>query len=133
VPREFVAWSPRSVSAARRMVRDGLAVTGVDSSVVDDAMVVLSEMMTNALRHAVPLAAGQIVVSWSVRADGVEVAITDGGGVARPVAGRVEHASQSGRGLHIVSELVSDWGVDRQAAEQTVWAVLPTGRVAMEV
>ena len=48
--------------------------------IVDDAVLVLSEVMSNALRHARPVGSGKVKVAWDVRAGAVEIEVTDGGG-----------------------------------------------------
>jgi two-component sensor histidine kinase len=94
---------------------------------VDDAVLVLSEILSNALKHARPLDSGKVRVSWNVRGGALELEVTDGGGATRPHPARPSLSALGGRGLGIVSSLVADWGVRQMPGETTVWAVLPLG------
>lgn len=124
MPRQQLPWSPDSVSEARRTMAMYLRGNGVAPTVVDDSILVLSEMLSNALRHAHPLGEG-LEVSWEVQGDDVRISVTDGGGAAPPAMGAPTHASQSGRGLRIIGELSCDWGVVSGVGMQTVWAIVP--------
>lgn len=122
-----------SVTSARRRIAADLDKRGVPREVVHDAVLVLSEILSNALRHARPLGgSGKIRVSWDVRAGAVEIEVTDGGGATRPYPAQPSISSLGGRGLGIVTTLTSDWGVRSSGPETTVWAVLPmeTARIA---
>lgn len=93
---------------------------------VGDAILVLSELVSNAIRHAHPLPDGQVLVSWSLQGGTVEIAISDGGSPTRPHQVRRSMSALGGRGLAIVQHLSSGWGVRSDEQETTVWAVLPT-------
>lgn len=119
--------------ARRRLVRD-LTKAGVFDGTACDAGLVLSELISNALRHASPLPGRVVRVSWTLLADSVEVTVTDGGGPTAPLVNEPTTWSIGGRGLGIVARLSLRWGV-RPAGEQadgddeqpgtTVWADLP--------
>jgi anti-sigma regulatory factor (Ser/Thr protein kinase) len=161
------------VSAARRRLRKDLAEQLVPDVVIDDAVLILSELLSNACRHARPLewaldcphdgvhpgsseesttyqtqttvatrtvqesgrgplygeldpADGRVVVGWELHSDGLlTVEVTDGGGPTRPRRGSPSLTARGGRGLGIVGQLASDWGVRDAPGEVTVWAVLP--------
>jgi two-component sensor histidine kinase len=91
---------------------------------VEEAEIVVSELLSNAMRHARPLADGSLRVRWKVRHEVVEIEVTDGGSdsVPRP-APRAVWAS-SGRGLRIVRALAHEWGVHDEKNGRTVWAAL---------
>lgn len=91
---------------------------------IDDAVLVVSELLSNALRHAHPLPSGQIRVSWHWTEEHVEVAVSDGGAATEPRAGRPTLSSLGGRGLGIVEYLASTWGVRHEGDITTVWAVV---------
>ena len=66
----------RSASGARTWLREFLHRTGIPEATQADAVLVVSELVTNALRHGL----GQIVTRASVRRDGdVDVSVTDSG------------------------------------------------------
>jgi hypothetical protein len=51
--------------------------------------------------------------------------VSDGGSVTRPHAARPSLSAIGGRGLSIVEQLCSAWGVRADERGTTVWAVLP--------
>jgi anti-sigma regulatory factor (Ser/Thr protein kinase) len=114
-----------SVRTARRKLAEALAESHVASTVADDAVLILSELLSNALRHARPLASGDVRVAWRLAPDGLlEVEVTDGGGPTRPQQSTPSISARGGRGLDIISALAGDWGVRVSPTETTVWAVL---------
>jgi anti-sigma regulatory factor (Ser/Thr protein kinase) len=83
-----VPHGPSGVGTARRRLRAELRDSGAAESVIDDAVLILSELLSNAYRHAKPLDGvdgGHVVnAAWSRSADGaLTIAVTDGGGPTR--------------------------------------------------
>jgi anti-sigma regulatory factor (Ser/Thr protein kinase) len=113
---------------ARRRLSSELIDAGVFESVVDDASVILSELLSNALRHARPLPSGQVRVTWGRRGDRLEVAVSDGGAMTEPRRKPGALSSLGGRGLGIVEALSEGWGVRHEDGVTTVWAVLHAPR-----
>jgi anti-sigma regulatory factor (Ser/Thr protein kinase) len=109
-----------SVSAARHFVAD--VVRGAPADLVDRAVLMVSEIATNAIQHA----GTDFVVRVEQDDTDIYVAVVDSGGgiptlrVARP-------RDSSGRGLRIVAELAGTWGVLPAAcgSGKTVWFTLP--------
>ena len=119
-----VPWRLTSVSEVRRTVVDDLEQRDVSAAVIDEAEIVASELVSNAIRHARPLADGMLRVHWKVKSGVVEVEVTDGGAETTPrPAPRTVWAS-SGRGLRIVRSLAHEWGVTEDRNGSTVWASL---------
>ena len=88
---------------ARHAVADQLTAVGVREEACDDAMLVLSELVSNAVKHAAPLPNGRIAVGWAVLDDVLHLEITDGGASTRPQASsRRAVSALGGRGLDIV-------------------------------
>ena len=122
---------PHHVSSAatiRRRVAAELRARKVKPKVVDDAALVLSELVGNSIRHASPLPSGELEVSWGVDGDVVELRVTDGGGNALPEPRAVEADELSGRGLSIVAKVAAAWGVEYTTLGTTVWAKITGGR-----
>ena len=120
-----------SVGAARHAVADELAANGVPEPVLQDAVLVVSELVSNAIKHASPLPSGEILVTWNLGDDVLHVEITDGGAMTRPHAGSAAVSSLGGRGLDIVRTICHSWGVTEDNGTVTVWADLartPTSR-----
>lgn len=113
-------------------MREELLGSGTPEAVVDDAVLILSELLSNAYRHARPLGAGDSVrAAWGRTADGgVSVSVTDGGGPTRPRLSNPSVTARGGRGLSIITSLARDWGVrdGGSSGGVTVWAVVaPSG------
>jgi anti-sigma regulatory factor (Ser/Thr protein kinase) len=117
-----------SVRSARRRIADDLRRRGVPRAVVEDSVLVVSEILSNALKHAKPLRAGKIEVAWEVQGDAVNIEVADGGGPTRPQVHPPSLSALGGRGLSIVSTLADDWGVQENHDGTVVWATLPFGR-----
>lgn len=121
----LLAHVPSSVSAARHVLLADLASHGVRGRPADDAALVLSELVSNALKHAAPLPSGQVRAAWSLlNGAGVRVEVTDGGGGTRPTRQHPSASSLGGRGLGIVDRLAADWGVTAVSGGTTVWALV---------
>lgn len=114
-----------SVSAARHLLSEELAANGIEKPMRDDAVLVLSELVSNAIKHASPLPSGDIHVRWAIRRDLLHLEITDGGALTRPQAAAAALSSLGGRGLDLVRSICSDWGVTEDGNMVTVWADLP--------
>lgn len=111
---------PRADSAglARQVVRS--ACIGADAGeVCSDALLVGSELVTNAVTHA-RSAVGLIVRAWPAT---VRIEVWDRL-ADRPAMRRTDGSSGGGRGLAITSALCSAWGIDPSAKGKTVWAQL---------
>ncbi len=112
---------------ARRFATDSLRseLSGTSAEpAMQAALLVVSELVTNAIRHAEPLVGGQVTVTWTVDGRAVLIRVTDGGAASRP---RVRHPSPretSGRGLALVEALATHWGVEDAAGATTVWATI---------
>ncbi|EFG64981.1 ATP-binding protein [Streptomyces sp. SPB074] len=136
-----VPHGPSGVRTARHRLRDELAGHGVPDQVIDDAILVLSELLSNACRHGRPLPEetvrpgpeefeeGDVLAAWEVTPGGrLTVEVTDGGGPTRPVPSTPSVSAHGGRGLGIVTALAEKWGVrDDPHGEVTVWATLSPG------
>ena len=113
------------VRLARHTVADQLTAVGVRGETCDDALLVLSELVSNAVTHAAPLPNGRIAVGWTVLDDALHLEITDGGAVTSPQASVPTLLSGSGRGLDIVRTICRAWGVTEGERSVTVWADVP--------
>ena len=101
------------VRRARREVHDGCAGLGAD--LTTSAQVMTSELVTNALDHG----RGLILLTITRIPGRLHVAVTDEG---REMPRRVIPHGTRGRGLVLVEELSSAWGVDAlPTGGKTVW------------
>ena len=100
--------------AARRFSSGFLADLGLDRDARWAPLLIVSELVTNVVRHGGPT----LVLSLSSAHDGhLRIAVYDNGGgqVATTTAG------VSGRGLEIIDTLSNAWGVDDRDPGKTVW------------
>jgi anti-sigma regulatory factor (Ser/Thr protein kinase) len=109
------------------MLGTDLRAHGIPETSVADASLVLSELMSNAIRHARPLPGAQVRVCWKLTGRSLEVAVTDAGGPTQPYPVRAKPFTAGGRGLTIVGHIARRWGVRSDEQGTTVWAVLPAG------
>lgn len=111
---------PGSVGEARTFVQTLLQRWGVDG---DDAVLVLSELATNAVVHGgEPF---EVVVAISEERLRVEICDPAPG---HPVTRRPSSVDEHGRGLLVVGALSLDWGVEHGPGGKRVWADLPLRR-----
>ncbi|MGW4564199.1 SpoIIE family protein phosphatase [Streptomyces sp. NPDC004561] len=120
IPDDHVAeWSlgadPREVGRARGLVRDRLLAWGLPQA-VETARLLVSEVVTNAIRHAGSDRIGLRVV----RTDALLFEVTDDE-PALPAMLGAGPADESGRGLRVVSRLAREWGASATGHRKTVW------------
>ncbi|GGK96165.1 hypothetical protein Sme01_31630 [Sphaerisporangium melleum] len=117
-----------SVPAARAWVR-GLLANRIATSALDDVLLLLSEVVTNAVTHSASGSTtdGRVTVRVAVRGPAasrlVHVEVTDAGSAtSAPVARMAAADSDGGRGLWLVNTLATAWGSHRDGETgRTVW------------
>ena len=109
-----------SVADARSWLASFLREQHVPRSRSSDAVLVVSELVTNALRHGL----GDIVARTSV-ADGAAVPVGHGFRRELPEMQPVDPMRVGGVGLHIVDRLSAQWGDLAFPGGKTVWATMP--------
>jgi len=119
----LVRQEPASIAAVRRELAFELDLHDVHPDIIDDAALVLTEILGNAIRHCAPVTSGELDVSWAVRDDSVSVSVEDPCDQL-PTLRCAPPDAPSGRGLAIVQALSTDWGVDRTPRGKRVWARL---------
>jgi anti-sigma regulatory factor (Ser/Thr protein kinase) len=90
----------------------------VPTPVVDDALLVISELVTNAVRHAGTASTLELELGQTGRQ--LRVALTDGS-TAKPRARRAGTAAEDGRGMAILAALSDRWGIEPHQAGKRVW------------
>ncbi|MFG1700983.1 ATP-binding protein [Nonomuraea sp. NPDC049309] len=111
---------PSGVSRARELIRTDLTDWGL-THVVDDCLLIVSELVTNAVRHG----GSAYALRLEKREGQVYGEVFDPGeGVPRPRPADMD--AISGRGLQIVGAIADDWGVTTTDNGKVVWfAVTP--------
>ena len=113
---------PESAEEVRTVLRGWLAGRA-DERQLGDAELVVTELLTNSVRHA-GLASSDVVRVRAVEAGEVlHLEVEDDGRLGAPRR-RVPDAINGGLGLNLVDALSLHWGVQRDA-HTTVWAELP--------
>ena len=107
---------PASVRKARGFTADVLADDGVEASVIELAVLLASELVTNAVVHA----RGPICLTVHTDAHWVRIEVEDPGH-RPPVLRAATLDAVDGRGLLVVDKLATDWGTERRAAHKVVW------------
>jgi phosphoserine phosphatase RsbU/P len=112
---------PASVGLARSLVRDSLA--GFDGDARDVALLLTSELVTNAILHArTPVQLGVLVDG-----DRALVCVADRLPESPALSPRAHsHDRPGGRGLALVEDLADTWGTTTYTGGKTVWFVLQT-------
>jgi anti-sigma regulatory factor (Ser/Thr protein kinase) len=111
--------SPEAAAAARTAL-DGL--TGrMPASRLRDLRLLVSEVVTNAVRHAGLGRGDRIRLLVDVRERDVRVEVHDPGRGFAPRPPKPDPARTSGWGLYLVDELADRWGVDGVDRGTRVW------------
>ncbi|MCL2582473.1 MAG: ATP-binding protein [Streptosporangiales bacterium] len=118
---------PEEARTARQYVRDLLLNWGL-SYLVDDAEMIIAELVVNAVRHglaaASPATPAALKLCLLRRAGEVMIAVTDPSSEA-PQPRTPGWTGESGRGLQIVGALSHLWGWSPiEGRGKAVWAVL---------
>ncbi|PBC65478.1 ATP-binding protein [Streptomyces sp. Tue6028] len=116
---------PGAVPALRRQVGTVLAEWNIDPAIVDDCLLVVSELLTNAIMHALPPA--ELRLSWSrgCGLDTLHIEVSDAG-PARPPGQRQAGSDpdEHGRGEEIVHALAARHGMRVHQGRIARWAEL---------
>ena len=118
-----LAACPTSVAEARHRTLSWLFRYAVGEQAAEAAVLIVSELVTNAIVHS-----GSEAVSCVLRLGSglLRIEVTDQGvGVAEPTVRKPADDDVSGRGLLLVSAVSEAWGVRRALpAGRTVWATV---------
>lgn len=127
-----LAPAPESARAAREFTVAILREWHLDA-LTEDAVVIVSELATNAIRHGTPAGAagpGRFELSWCLQASRLICVVTDQTGTPPALAAPGPEA-ESGHGLQIVGALAVAWGwTILGTGEKAVWAALELPAVA---
>jgi GAF domain-containing protein/anti-sigma regulatory factor (Ser/Thr protein kinase) len=117
---QVAAWHldhhPKAVATARTHAQRQLALWGVDEETAYTTEMIVSELVTNAVRYGTPPLRLQLIKDCTLTCE-----VHDG----NPLAPRMRHAKtidEGGRGLFIVTQLAQNWGARYSLDGKTVWA-----------
>ena len=109
-----------AVPEARQHVLDRCRSWGVPESDLSTIAVVVSELVTNAVRHAHT----QLDVLVECEDEWVRLAVADQS-LALPVRPEPDPSQPGGLGLLLIDKLAARWGVTSHTHGKSVWAVVP--------
>lgn len=114
---------PDAPARGRHAVTEVLDDWGCDADAQEDLLLVVSELVTNAVVHG----AEPILVTMVRTSERIRVEVTDGADRSSPQGQpRAKSDAENGRGLAVVTRLAVAWGWRATpGAGKTVWAELP--------
>ncbi|HEY6785973.1 MAG TPA: SpoIIE family protein phosphatase [Trebonia sp.] len=115
---------PTVPSQARAFMRDALRSWELPAGVIDDAVLLVSELVANGVQHA----GTKLEVSCRLGKGVLEVRVTDRHPtriLPDPATRAGDSDSERGRGLLLPTAIASAWGVTYQSGDKTVWFLLP--------
>ncbi len=104
---------------ARSAVSERLVEFGIDGSYGQTIVLLVSEVVSNAVRHSSGAAGTPIVLAATVTPRLVRIAVNDGGGGFTPRPRDPEQLGD-GYGLYLLAKAATSWGVEA-AGGTTVW------------
>ncbi|MFJ7292444.1 SpoIIE family protein phosphatase [Streptomyces collinus] len=117
--RQVATWAvpsdPSAVARTRKDVVAQLERWGLSDAVFVTELVV-SELVTNAIRHAQPPVQLRVIHDTTLICE-----VSDGGSTA-PHLRRARTYDEGGRGLLLVAQLTERWGTRQSATGKTIWA-----------
>jgi PAS domain S-box-containing protein len=118
-PDQFAAWpldsDPAAVAVARSRTGRQLAAWGVDDETAFNTELIVSELVTNAVRYGSPPIELRLIHDRTLTCE-----VRDGGSAAP----RLRHAGtvdEGGRGLFITAQLAQAWGTRYTPSGKTIW------------
>ena len=96
-----------------------------DAEVLDNAALLTSELVTNAIRHTRSgESGGSVGLMVAAVPDGIRVEVTDSGSAASVPVVKQDSYTCDGHGLFLVEAVAREWGCRRSGAGTTVWFCL---------
>ena len=109
---------PHAAREARNAARVVLQDWSIPTPLLDDAILVISELVTNAVRHAGTASVLELALDQT--RERLRISLTDGCETA-PRLRRVRNAAEDGRGLAILAALSDRWGTEPHHGGKRVW------------
>jgi serine/threonine-protein kinase RsbW len=113
---------PAAPATARRALTRWLRLR-TTNGVLGDAPLIVSELVTNSMRHADPQDAATVRVSAALADDVLRIEVEDGGTRGAVIRRAPNRDAGGGFGLNIVDAVALRWGVERGTGT-LVWVEL---------
>ena len=112
----------RCDSYAPKLVRQALEEIPELDCARDDALLVASELVSNAVRHSQCTEDELLTVCAHCEGDRLQISVLDPGLSGRPAAVVDRPVGMGGLGLKVVQQLSERWGTERRRDGYMVWA-----------
>jgi anti-sigma regulatory factor (Ser/Thr protein kinase) len=119
--------TPAAPAAARQRILEALAALGVPAAEEADAVLVASELVTNAVQA---LPGGTLALCLAFRPSGYLSIEVHDSAPGQPAIRAADNLAEDGRGLALVAALASEWGWHRIPGGKSVYAVVAIGTPA---
>lgn len=125
--------NPAGAAKVRREIAKDLRRHDLTPDSVDDVVLVISELVSNAVLHANAggREADDLDVAWDVldhRSPCTVIVRVNDASSAPPLPRHAGPLTSGGRGLAIVAAIAEDWGVRPRSSGKQVWARIPVRR-----
>ncbi len=110
-----LAQDPTTPATARVLVRDRLQGWGLDEDTVEATELIVSELVTNAVRYGTPPLRLRLLLDSTLTCE------VHDGSTASPHLRHARTVDEGGRGLFIVSRLASHWGARHGPDGKVLW------------
>ncbi len=121
-----LTWSLQDVAqlpGVRAELRRHAATVAPDADLVDQLVLALDEMASNALRHG----GGEVQATVRLTDEAYLIEVSDQAAAAPPTPAVGRDPSEGGLGLYLIAEMASEHGWYVQGGHKYVWAMLPRG------
>jgi anti-sigma regulatory factor (Ser/Thr protein kinase) len=118
---ERISGGPAAAGRAREILNGALA-SAVSGERLHDLLLLTTELVTNAVRHADVDEGRTLELSVAAEPRRLRVAVTDPGGATSPRVQSLDVNVPGGMGLFLVDQISSRWGTERGPGGATqVW------------
>ena len=121
-----LAGGPYAVTAARLALSD--LDSHLDASIAFDVRLLVSELVTNSVKHARVSEDDSILLVVGIHEKVVRIEVRDSGPGFEPPAAAPPDDADEGWGLFLVEQLADEWGVNSE--RQAVWFQIDCARRA---
>ena len=119
-----LTWHLREVAelpGVRAELRRTAAAGGPDPDLLDQLVLALDEMASNALRHG----GGEVRATVRLTDDAYLIEVSDSAAAAPPTPAVGRDPSEGGLGLYLIAEMATEHGWYVENGTKFVWALLP--------
>ena len=121
-----LTWNLRDVAelpAVRAQLRRHTVADASDADALDQLVLALDEMASNALRHG----GGEVRATVRLTDDAFLIEVSDQAATAPPTPAVGRDPSEGGLGLYLIAEMATEHGWYVESGHKFVWALLPRG------